>query len=112
MIRKAVLPVAGLGTRLLPMTKEMPKEMLPIFVDSYNGEPCLKPMVQAVYEQLYDVGFREFGFIVGRGKRAIEDHFTPDLEFVKDLEKRNKNDPAKELLGFYRRIDNSIIVFV
>jgi len=111
-VRKAVLPVAGLGTRLLPMTKEMPKEMLPIFLDSANGEPCLKPMVQAIFEQLYDVGFREYGFIVGRGKRAIEDHFTPDLEFVKDLERRGKTDPAKDLQGFYKRIDDSIIVFV
>jgi len=112
MIRKAVLPVAGLGTRLLPMTKEMPKEMLPIFLDSVNGEPCLKPTVQAVYEQLYDAEFREFGFIVGRGKRVIEDHFTPDEEFVKDLERRKKADLAEELKHFYRRVNNSTIVFI
>jgi UTP--glucose-1-phosphate uridylyltransferase len=112
MIRKAVLPVAGLGTRLLPMTKEMPKEMLPIFLDSVNGGPCLKPIVQAIYEQLYDTGFREFGFIVGRGKRAIEDHFTPDEEFVRELEKMNKAELAEELGGFYRRVNNSTIVFI
>jgi len=114
MIRKAVLPVAGLGTRLLPITKEMPKEMLPIFVHSANHrlEPCLKPMVQAVYEQLYDIGLREFGFIVGRGKRAIEDHFTPDEEFVKELEKRDKADLAEELKSFYRRINDSTIIFI
>jgi len=111
MIRKAVLPVAGLGTRLLPMTKEMPKEMLPIFLDSVNGEPCLKPIVQAVYEQLYDVGFREFGFIVGRGKRTIEDHFTPDEEFVKEMEEKS-SDLAEELRNFYRRIDDSTIIFI
>jgi len=56
-IRKAVLPVAGFDTRLLPMTKEMPKGMLPIFLDSGSGGPCLKPMIQAVYEQLYYTGF-------------------------------------------------------
>lgn len=112
MIEKAVLPVAGLGTRLLPMTKEMPKEMLPIFLDSLNGEPCLKPMIQAVYEQLYDVGFREFGFIVGRGKRAIEDHFTPDEEFTKELEKKSKPYLAEELKNFYRRVNNSTILFI
>ena len=112
MIRKAVLPVAGLGTRLLPMTKEMPKEMLPIFLRSTNGKPCLKPMVQAIFEQLYDAGFREFGFIVGRGKRIIEDHFTPDLNFVSYLEKKGKDEPAKELKEFYRRIFNSTIVFI
>jgi len=112
MIRKAVLPVAGLGTRLLPMTKEMPKEMLPIFLRSINGKPCLKPMVQAIFEQLYDVGFREFGFIVGRGKRIIEDHFTPDLNFVNYLERIGKNELAKELEEFYRRIFDSTIVFI
>jgi UTP--glucose-1-phosphate uridylyltransferase len=112
MIKKAVLPVAGLGTRLLPMTKEMPKEMLPIFLDSTNGSPCLKPMVQVIYEQLYDAGLREFGFIVGRGKRIIEDHFTPDEEFVKELERRNKVDLAGELRSFYRRINDSTIIFI
>jgi len=112
MVRKVVLPVAGLGTRLLPMTKEMPKEMLPIFLDSVNGGPCLKPMVQAVFEQLYDVGFREFGFIVGRGKRVIEDHFTPDEAFVKEMERRNKADLAEELRSFYRRVSGSTIVFI
>ncbi len=112
MIRKAVLPVAGLGTRLLPMTKEMPKEMLPIFLDSVNGGPCLKPIVQAIYEQLYDTGFREFGFIVGRGKRSIEDHFTPDEEFVRELEKMNKAELAEELRRFYWRVNNSTIVFI
>jgi len=112
MIGKAVLPVAGLGTRLLPMTKEMPKEMLPIFLDSANGGPCLKPMVQVVYDQLYDAGFREFGFIVGRGKRAIEDHFTPDEEFLKELDSRSKADLAGELRSFYRRVNDSTIIFI
>jgi len=112
MVRKVVLPVAGLGTRLLPMTKEMPKEMLPIFLDSVNGGPCLKPMVQAVFEQLYDAGFREFGFIVGRGKRVIEDHFTPDEGFIKELERRNKADLAEELRSFYKRVASSTIVFI
>ena len=71
MLKKAVIPAAGLGTRLLPITKELPKEMLPIVALMKNGQPCLKPMLQAIFEQLYDVGFREFAFIVGRGKRAI-----------------------------------------
>ena len=70
---------AGLGTRLLSATKEQPKEMLPIFARAKNGELCLKPVVQLVFEQLYLAGFREFCFVVGRGKRAIEDHFTSDF---------------------------------
>jgi len=112
MIRKAVLPVAGLGTRLLPMTKEMPKEMLPIFLRSVNGKICLKPMIQAIFEQLYDAGFREFCFIVGRGKRVIEDHFTPDYDFVKYLRSKKRVKKAEELETFYRKINDSTIVLI
>lgn len=112
MIRKAVLPVAGFGTRLLPMTKEMPKEMFPIFLNSLNGEPCLKPLVQAIFEQLYDTGFREFGLIVGRGKRAIEDHFTPDEEFIKKMEQKNRANLGEDLRNFNNRVNNSTIIFI
>jgi len=111
MIRKAVIPAAGLGTRLLPVTKELPKEMLPIFLKQ-NGEICLKPMLQAVFEQLYDAGFREFAFIVGRGKRAIEDHFTIDESFVEYLKNNNKARLADRLQDFYEKLSNSTIVFI
>lgn len=112
MLRKAVIPAAGLGTRLLPITKELPKEMLPVNALTKKGETCLKPMLQAVFEQLYGVGFREFAFIVGRGKRAIEDHFSPDEDFIQYLESKNKKDFAEELQEFYKKIDNSNIVFI
>lgn len=110
--RKAVIPAAGLGTRLLPITKELPKEMLPIFTNANGGKVCLKPMLQAVFEHLYDVGFRDFCFVVGRGKRAIEDHFTPDGNFVGYLEGKNKVGLAGELQGFYQRVESSRIMFV
>jgi len=90
MIKKVVIPAAGLGTRLLPVTKEKPKELLPIFVRTADGRLCLKPMLQVVFEQLYDTGFREYGFIVGRGKRAIEDHFSPDEGFIEYLRNKTK----------------------
>jgi len=90
MIKKAVIPAAGLGTRLLPVTKETPKEMLPIINVREDRSLCLKPMLHAVFEQLYDEGFREFAFIVGRGKRAIEDYFSPDYDFVQYLKSKNK----------------------
>ncbi len=109
---KAVLPAAGLGTRLLPITKELPKEMLPIFVRGMDDELCLKPMIQAIFEQLYDFGFREFVIIVGRGKRAIEDHFTPDRGFVELLRMKDKHHVAAELELFYNKILTSNIVFV
>lgn len=72
-IKKAVFPVAGLGTRFLPATKAMPKELLPV-VD--------KPLIQYAVEEAYAAGIREMIFITGRYKRAIEDHFdkSPALE--------------------------------
>jgi len=66
LLRKAVFPVAGLGTRFLPATKATPKEMLPV-VD--------KPLVQYAVEEAYAAGVREMIFVTGRNKRSIEDHF-------------------------------------
>lgn len=94
------------------MTKELPKEMLPMFFENKRGKVSLKPMLQAIFEQLYDVGFREFCFIVGRGKRAIEDHFTPDWVFVEYLKGENKDKLVDELQEFYAKIERSTIVFV
>jgi len=112
LLKKAVIPAAGLGTRLLPITKELPKEMLPVIALSKKGELCLKPMLQAVFEQLYGAGFREFAFIAGRGKRAIEDHFSPDEVFIQNLTNKNKKSHAEELQEFYEKINNSSIVFI
>ena len=97
-----MIPAAGLGTRLLSVTKEQPKEMLPVFARGKSGEICLKPIVQLVFEQLYQVGFREFCFVVGRGKRAIEDHFTPDFSYISMLDSRGKNGVAEDLEAFSR----------
>ncbi len=91
MIRKVVIPAAGLGTRLFPATKEQPKEMLPIFSKTVNGDMSVKSVVQMVFEQLYDAGLREFCYVVGRGKRGIEDHFTPDANCIRNLESMRKN---------------------
>lgn len=80
-IRKAVFPVAGLGTRFLPATKAMPKEMLPI-VD--------KPLIQYAVEEAIAAGVTELIFITGRNKRAIEDHFDSLPELEHELEGKNK----------------------
>ncbi len=109
---KVVIPAAGMGTRLLPTTKEQPKEMLPLFAKAHGGQPCLKPLLQLVFEQLYGVGFREFYFIIGREKRAIEDHFTPEYDYVDMLERKKKSDMAEEMREFYKKIENSRIVWV
>src|SRR5213083_1803408 len=80
-IRKAVFPVAGLGTRFLPATKAQPKEMLPI-VD--------KPLSQYAVEEAYDAGIRHMIFVTGRNKRAIEDHFDTAYELEHELEASGK----------------------
>jgi len=111
-IRKALIPAAGLGTRLLSATKEQPKEMLPLFATGDDGVLCLKPMVQQIFEQLFDFGVQEFYFVVGKGKRAIEDHFTPDRDFIHRLNSHGRNSQAIQLESFYRRIEASMIVWV
>lgn len=107
-----MIPTAGLGTRLFPATKEQPKEMLPIFSRLVNGDVGVKPLLQMVFEQLYEVGFREFCFVVGRGKRSIEDHFTPDHNSVVMLKSRGKGDQAVDLDGFYMKLKTSTIIWV
>lgn len=90
-IRKAVFPVAGMGTRFLPATKAMPKEMLPI-VD--------KPLIQYAVEEAIAAGITDLIFITGRNKRAIEDHFDRVPELEADLAAKNKI----ELLDAIRNI--------
>lgn len=106
----AVITAGGIGTRLLPFSKEIPKEMFPIITRNGNNSLELKPVVQAIFEQLHTAGVRRFFVIVGRGKRAIEDHFSPDLRFVEFLGKKGKTPTS--LLGFYERIGSSTLVFL
>jgi UTP--glucose-1-phosphate uridylyltransferase len=87
-IRKAVIPAAGLGTRFLPVTKSMPKEMLPI-ID--------KPVIHYVVEEAIDAGIEDIIIITGRGKRAIEDYFDASPELEMHLKGRNKNETLKRL---------------
>ena len=112
MIRKVIIPAAGLGTRLFPATKEQPKEMLPIFSRTAHGDIMVKPVVQLVFEQVHNAGLREFCFIVGRGKRGIEDHFTPDSNCIKTLEGLGKNGQASDLGDFYEKLESSTIMWV
>lgn len=82
-IRKAVFPVGGLGTRFLPATKAMPKEMLPV-VD--------KPLIQYAVEEAVAAGIEHFIFVTGHGKTAIEDHFDSNMNLETILKKDGKND--------------------
>jgi UTP--glucose-1-phosphate uridylyltransferase len=88
MIKKAVLPVAGLGTRFLPATKASPKEMLPILD---------KPIIQYAVEELQRVGVRDFIFITGKHKRAIEDHFDKATELEERLIKVGKHELLRKI---------------
>jgi len=107
---KAVITAGGTGTRLLPFSKEIPKEMFPIFAPDENGSMRLKPLVQAIFEQLRAVGLRSSYFVVGGEKRTIEDHFSPDLRFLRYLESKGKL--PSSLSEFYEKIRSSNIVFL
>src|SRR5208282_5123495 len=85
-VRKAVLPVAGLGTRFLPATKAVPKEMLTV-VD--------KPLIQYAVEECLASGIENIIFVTGRGKNSIEDHFDSDPELERFLVERGKAAQAK-----------------
>jgi len=87
-VKKAVFPVAGLGTRFLPATKAMPKEMLPV-VD--------KPLIQYAVEEALNAGIEEIIFVTGRKKEALEDHFDRSCELEHTLMARNKDTLLREL---------------
>ncbi|WP_062514763.1 UTP--glucose-1-phosphate uridylyltransferase GalU [Halobacillus sp. KGW1] len=82
-VRKAIIPAAGLGTRFLPATKAMPKEMLPI-VD--------KPTIQYIVEEAIESGIEDIIIVTGKGKRAIEDHFDKNFELESNLKEKEKFD--------------------
>lgn len=109
---KCVLTVGGLGTRLLPLTKEIPKEMLPIYDKSKAGNLILKPILQVIFESLYDYNIRNFCFIVGRTKRAVEDHFTPNSDLLVLLKKEKKKELVVILSDFFKKLKKSNIMFV
>lgn len=95
-VRKAVFPVAGLGTRFLPATKASPKEMLPL-ID--------KPLVQYVVEEAVASGIEQILFITGRGKRTIEDHFDISVELEAHLYDKGKDRELSRVRGIAEMVD-------
>lgn len=87
-IRRCLFPAAGYGTRFLPATKAMPKEMLPIFN---------KPLIQYGVEEALDAGMGKIAFVTGRGKRAIEDHFDKNYEVEHEISGTPKEEYLKEI---------------
>ena len=105
---KVVITAAGKGTRLLPFTKEMPKEMMPIFSNISANKKVVLPLLQYIYEQLYSMNFRDYCFVVGREKRSIEDHFTPHEAYLKEL----SGDYKKNMKKFYEKLEKSHLVWI
>ena len=105
---KVVITAAGKGTRLLPFTKEMPKEMMPIFSNVFTNNRVVLPLLQYIYEQLYSMNFRDYCFVVGREKRSIEDHFTPHETYLRDL----AGDYKKIMTKFYQKLEKSHLVWI
>ncbi|MGD7044449.1 UTP--glucose-1-phosphate uridylyltransferase GalU [Jeotgalibacillus proteolyticus] len=95
-VRKAIIPAAGLGTRFLPATKAMPKEMLPI-VD--------KPTIQYIVEEAIESGIEDIIIVTGKGKRAIEDHFDHSFELEQTLYEKGKFDLLDEVQKSSRLVD-------
>lgn len=90
-VKTAVFPVGGLGTRFLPATKSMPKEMLPI---------ANKPIIQYAYEEAKAAGVEKFIFVTGRNKNAINNHFDHVYELESKLDEKNKERELKEVMGW------------
>lgn len=90
-IRTAVFPVGGLGTRFLPATKSMPKEMLPI---------ANKPIIQYAYEEAKAAGIEKFIFVTGRNKNAINNHFDHAYELESTLDEKNKSNELKQVMSW------------
>lgn len=95
-VRKAIIPAAGLGTRFLPATKAMPKEMLPI-VD--------KPTIQYIVEEAVASGIEDIIIVTGRSKKSIEDHFDKNYELELNLESKNKNELLDVVNGVTNLVD-------
>lgn len=90
-VKKAVFPIAGFGSRMLPATKAIPKEMLPVFD---------KPIIQYAVEEAVASGIEELIFVTGRNKQAIEDHFDIAYELADNLKKKNKTDAYRKISDF------------
>ena len=105
---KVVITAAGKGTRLLPFTKEIPKEMMPIFSRYGSKEKIVRPILEVIYEQLYSAGGRNFSIIIDKRKDAIRKYFTMDKKFLNELDKKQK----RTILKFYQHLEKSKINWV
>lgn len=113
-VRRCLLTVAGSGTRLHPLSKEVPKELLPVPVGASGGggPVLLKPALQVVFEGLYEYGVREYCLVTGRSKGAVEGHFTPDPGAPARLGGQGLDGLAAEAQRYEEMLAGSTIAFV
>ena len=105
---KVVITAAGKGTRMLPFTKEIPKEMMPIFTKIYGNQRTVIPILQYIFERFYSMKIRDYCFVVGRDKRSIKDHFTLQQSHLNELSGNHK----KTLSNFYKKLENCHLIWV
>ena len=105
---KVVLTAAGKGTRLLPFTKEMPKEMMPIFTKIRSNQRIVIPLLQYIFEQFHSMKIRDFCFVVGRDKRSIREHFASQQSYLHGL----PTDRKKTISNFYKKLKNCNLTWV
>jgi len=105
---KTVLTAAGKGTRLLPFTKEMPKEMMPIFTKTRSNQRIVIPLLQYIFEQFHSMKIRDFCFVVGRDKRSIREHFASQQSYLHGL----PTDRKKTISNFYKKLKNCNLTWV
>ena len=105
---KTVLTAAGRGTRLLPFTKEMPKEMMPIFTKIHGNHRSVIPLLQYIFEQFYSIKIRDYCFVVGRDKRSIKDHFAIQQSYLNEL----SADRKKTMSDFYKKLKNCHLTWI
>jgi len=107
-VTKVVITAAGKGTRMLPFTKEIPKEMMPIFTKIYGNQRTVIPILQYIFEQFYSMKIRDYCFVVGRDKRSIKDHFARQQSHLNELSGNHK----KTLSNFYKKLENCHLIWV
>ena len=105
---KVVITAAGKGTRMLPFTKEIPKEMMPIFTKIYGNQRTVIPILQYIFEQFYSMKIKDYCFVVGRDKRSIKDHFARQQSHLNELSGNHK----KTLSNFYKKLENCHLIWV
>ena len=105
---KVVITAAGKGTRMLPFTKEIPKEMMPIFTKIYGNQRTVIPILQYIFEQFYSMKIRDYCFVVGRDKKSIKDHFALQQSRLNELSGNHK----KTLSNFYKKLENCHLIWV